>query len=76
MLIFGIGSTLCAFATTLNQLIFLRFAQGIGDGMLIPVGMTIIYRVYNKSEYASITSFTFIPSLIAPAIAPFFGEYY
>ncbi len=73
MLIFGIGSTLCAFATTLNQLIFLRFAQGIGGGMLIPVGMTIIYRVYDKSEYASITSFTFIPSLIAPAIAPFFG---
>lgn len=73
MLIFGIGSTLCTFATTLNQLIFLRFAQGIGGGMLIPVGMTIIYRVYDKSEYASITSFTFIPSLIAPAIAPFFG---
>ena len=73
MLIFGISSTLCAFATTLNQLIFLRFAQGIGGGILIPVGMTIIYRVYDKSEYASITSFTFIPSLIAPAIAPFFG---
>ena len=73
MLIFGISSTLCAFASTLNQLIFLRFAQGIGGGILIPVGMTIIYRVYDKSEYASITSFTFIPSLIAPAIAPFFG---
>ena len=30
MLIFGISSTLCAFASTINQLIFLRFAQGIG----------------------------------------------
>lgn len=49
MLIFGISSTLCAFASTLNQLIFLRFAQGIGGGILIPVGMTIIYRVYDKN---------------------------
>lgn len=73
MLIFGLGSTLCAFVTSLNQLIILRFIQGIGGGILIPVGITLIYRVYDKSEYASITSFTFLPALIAPAIAPFCG---
>jgi EmrB/QacA subfamily drug resistance transporter len=73
MLLFGFGSTLCFIATSLNQLIFFRFLQGIGGGMLIPVGMTMIYRIYDKSEYASITSFTFLPSLIAPAIAPFLG---
>ncbi len=33
----------------------------------------MLYRVYDKAEYASITSFTFLPSLIAPAIAPFLG---
>lgn len=73
MLLFGFGSTLCAFTNSLNQLVFLRFVQGIGGGLLIPVGMTMIYRVYDKSEYASVTSFTFLPSLIAPAIAPFLG---
>ncbi len=73
MFLFGAGSALCAFATSLNQLVILRFIQGIGGGMLMPVGMTLIYRVYDKSEYASITSFTFLPALIAPAIAPFFG---
>ena len=73
MILFGIGSTLCFIATSLNQLVFFRFLQGIGGGMLIPVGMTMIYRLYDKSEYASITSFTFLPSLIAPAIAPFVG---
>ncbi|MFN7093965.1 MAG: MFS transporter [Burkholderiales bacterium] len=73
MLLFGFGSTICAFATSLNHLILLRFIQGIGGGMLIPVGMTIIYRIYDKSEYASITSYTFLPSLVAPAIAPFLG---
>ncbi|MBA2651153.1 MAG: MFS transporter [Tatlockia sp.] len=73
MFVFGIGSTLCSVAMSLNQLIFFRFLQGIGGGMLIPVGMTMIYRIYDKSEYASITSYTFIPALIAPAIAPFLG---
>ncbi len=73
MCVFGLGSTLSIFANSLNQLIILRFLQGIGGGVLIPVGMTIIYRLYDKSEYASITSFMFIPSLIAPAVAPFFG---
>jgi EmrB/QacA subfamily drug resistance transporter len=73
MVLFGLGSTLCAFASSLNALIFLRFLHGLGGGLLIPVGMTLVYRVYDKTEYASITSFTFMPSLLAPAIAPFLG---
>ncbi len=73
IVLFGLGSTLCAFATQLNTLIFLRFIHGIGGGLLIPLGMTMLYKVYDKSEYASITSFTFLPALIAPAIAPFLG---
>ncbi len=73
MFLFGVGSTLCAFAPNLPILLLLRFIHGIGGGMLIPVGMTIIYRTFDKSEYASITSFTFLPALIAPAMAPFLG---
>lgn len=73
LFLFGMGSTLCAWAPDLGSLNILRFIQGIGGGTLIPVGMTMIYRVYDQSEYASITSYTFLPSLIAPAIAPFLG---
>ena len=76
LVLFGLGSTLCALAPNLTSLIVLRFIQGIGGGLLFPVGMTMIYRIYDKSEYASITSFTFLPSLIAPAIAPFFRWYH
>ena len=73
MILFGLGSTCCAFATSLNQLILLRFIQGIGGGMLIPVGMTMLYQLYSKRDYANITSLVAIPALVAPAIAPFFG---
>lgn len=73
IVLFGTGSTLCAFAPNLDTLIALRFIHGIGGGMLIPTGMTIVFRLFDKSEHASIASFTFIPSLIAPSIAPLLG---
>lgn len=73
MLLFGLGSVLCVWAPSMIAITVLRFIQGLGGGLLIPVGMTLLYQHYEPREYASITSFTFIPSLIAPAIAPFFG---
>ena len=71
--LFGLGSGLCAWAGSLFAINILRFIQGLGGGMLIPIGMTMLYRIYDKSEYAHITSLTFLPSLIASAIAPFLG---
>lgn len=71
--IFGLASLLCAFAPNLTIMAILRFIQGLGGGMIIPVGMTMVYRVFDHAEYASITSFIFIPTLIAPAIAPALG---
>ncbi len=71
--LFGIASLLCAFSPNLKTMVILRFLQGLGGGIIIPVGMTMVYRIFDHSEYASITSFIFLPTLIAPAIAPFLG---
>lgn len=71
--LFGLSSLLCAFSSNLTTMAILRFLQGLGGGVIIPVGMAMVYRVFDPSEYASITSFIFIPSLIAPAIAPALG---
>lgn len=73
IVVFGLGATLCFFSRDLGILIAMRFIQGLGGGMLIPLGMTLLYQAYEKSDYASITSFTFIPALVAPAIAPLLG---
>lgn len=71
--LFGLASLLCACAPNLSIMVFSRFLQGIGGGMLIPVGMSMVYRAFDRSEYASITSYIFLPTLIAPAIAPSIG---
>ncbi|OGT30770.1 MAG: hypothetical protein A3E87_07400 [Gammaproteobacteria bacterium RIFCSPHIGHO2_12_FULL_35_23] len=73
MALFGLGATLCFFAPNLEFLIACRWLQGIGGGLLIPVGLTMLYQIYDKAGYASITSWTFLPALIAPAVAPFLG---
>ncbi len=73
ILIFGLTSLLCALAPSIQFLIAMRFVQGLAGGLIVPVGMTMVFRVFEPSEYASISSYIFIPSLIAPAIAPTLG---
>jgi EmrB/QacA subfamily drug resistance transporter len=73
VLVYGISSLLCAFSPTLLFMSMMRFLQGLSGGIIIPVGMTMVYSVFDHSEYASITSFIFIPSLIAPTIGPALG---
>lgn len=73
--IFGLASLLSAFAPNLWTMVFFRFLQGLGGGVIIPVGMSMVYRVFDHSEYASITSFIFLPTLIAPALAPALGGF-
>jgi MFS family permease len=40
--LFGLGSGLCALATTAEELIAFRVLQGVGGGMLLPIGFTLI----------------------------------
>lgn len=70
---FGLASMLCAYAPTLTSMIAFRFLQGIGGGIIIPVGMGMVYKMFDRSEYASITSYIFLPTLVAPAISPLLG---
>ncbi|PJD91311.1 MAG: hypothetical protein CK423_09475 [Legionella sp.] len=73
IILFGVTSLLCALAPSIEFLIAMRFIQGLAGGLIVPVGMTMVFRVFEPAEYASISSYIFIPSLIAPAIAPSLG---
>ena len=73
ILLFSVSSIACAFSPNLLFMIIVRFIQGFAGGLIIPVGMSMVYRAFDPSEYVSISSFIFIPTLIAPALAPAFG---
>jgi EmrB/QacA subfamily drug resistance transporter len=67
------GSAACGFAHSMSQLITFRILQGVGGGMLTPVGMAMMYRAFKPSERARAATVVMIPTLLAPALGPILG---
>src|SRR5947209_13221552 len=49
---FTISSALCGLSWNVGSLIAFRVLQGIGGGMLTPVGMSMLYRAFPAHERA------------------------
>jgi len=73
LFLFTIGSTLCGEAQSLHQLVFFRVIQGIGGGMLTPVGTAMLYRAFPPYERAKASAVLVVPVAIAPTIGPILG---
>jgi EmrB/QacA subfamily drug resistance transporter len=72
---FTIASVLCGFAGSVAELSALRFAQGVGGGMLTPVGTAMLFREYPPHERARASAILVVPTLLAPALGPVLGGY-
>ncbi len=70
---FGIFSLFCALSNSFEMFVLYRFIQGFFGGIIIPSGNAILYMSCEKKDYAKVTTFVFMPTLIAPAIAPYLG---
>ncbi|MCD9022589.1 DHA2 family efflux MFS transporter permease subunit [Cohnella silvisoli] len=68
--LFTLGSALCATAQTIDQLIIYRVIQGLGGGMVMPIGMAMIFRLAPPERRGSIMGMLGIPMLMAPALGP------
>jgi DHA2 family multidrug resistance protein len=73
--LFTIGSALCGFAPNIEGLIFFRVLQGLGGGLTMPLGMTILFQVVPPHQRGSIMGIFGLPILIAPVIGPTLGGY-
>ena len=72
---FTVGSAACGFATTIEQLILFRVLQGVGGGMLTPVGIAMLFRAFPPAERAKASTVVMIPTLAAPAMGPVLGGF-
>lgn len=72
---FTVGSLMCGLAQTIGQLIAFRVVQGIGGGMLTPVGIAMLFRAFPPAERARASTFVMVPTLLAPALGPVIGGY-
>ena len=73
ILIFTLGSTLCAFATSLPFLVISRIVQAIGGSMMVPVVRLAIIYAYPKQELLKVINFITIPGLVGPLLGPSLG---
>ena len=72
---FSIGSLLCGFAWSGSTMIAFRVLQGIGGGMIMPVGMSIIYGLFPREKIGLALGFWGIAAMAAPAIGPTLGGF-
>ncbi|MBO3736866.1 DHA2 family efflux MFS transporter permease subunit [Actinoplanes flavus] len=73
LLLFTIGSALCATADSIGQLIAYRVLQGLGGGMLMPLGMTIMTRAAGPERIGRLMAVLGIPMLLGPIGGPILG---
>ena len=69
------ASALCGAAQSIEQLIAFRVLQGVGGGMLTPVGLAMMFRVFPPAERARVSTLMMIPTLAAPALGPVIGGF-
>src|SRR3954471_13039501 len=75
ILLFTLGSALCATASSIGMLIAFRVLQGLGGGMLMPVGMTIMTRAAGPKRMGRLMAILGVPMLLGPIFGPILGGY-
>ncbi|NNA13546.1 multidrug efflux MFS transporter [Pseudomonas lundensis] len=60
-------------STSIETLIGWRLLQGLGGGLLIPVGQAMVYREFRPHERARLTSVILLVALMVPALSPVLG---
>lgn len=70
---FATGSALCGLAWSSGSLIAFRVLQGVGGGMMTPVGTTMLFRAFGQAERAKASAVITVPAALAPALGPVLG---
>lgn len=75
LVMFTFGSALCGLAQSGEMLIATRVLQGLGGGMLMPIGMAVLYRLTPPERRGAIFGVFGIPIMVAPALGPLLSGY-
>src|ERR1700712_290292 len=73
LVVFTAGSALCALATNNGELIAFRVIQGVGGGMLTPIGQMILVKAAGPRNLSKVMSIVGVPIVLAPVFGPTLG---
>ncbi len=71
--LFTLGSLLAACAWSAGSLIAFRAVQGLGGGLLMPVGMTMVMRAADRDRLGRAMALLGLPVLVGPVAGPVLG---
>jgi EmrB/QacA subfamily drug resistance transporter len=71
--VFTTASALCGLATSTTELILFRVLQGIGGGMILPVGQLMMAQAAGPERMGRVMSIVAVPAMLAPILGPTIG---
>jgi EmrB/QacA subfamily drug resistance transporter len=73
LVLFMVGSVLSGFAWSITSLIVFRVLQGMGGGLLLPAGQTMLARAAGTHQMGRMASVIAIPAMFSPVLGPVLG---
>src|SRR5713226_3165801 len=73
LVLFTAGSGLCAVASTTTSLVAFRVLQGVGGGMIMPVGELIMAQAAGPQRMGRVMGIVSMPAMLAPILGPVVG---
>src|SRR5437764_7114523 len=73
LVLFTAGSALCGLANSSTELIVFRVIQGIGGGMILPIGQLMMAEAAGPKRMGRVMSIVAIPAMLAPILGPTIG---
>ena len=73
LVLFTAGSALCGLATSTTELIAFRVLQGVGGGMILPIGQLMMAEAAGPKRMGRVMSIVAVPAMLAPILGPTIG---
>jgi EmrB/QacA subfamily drug resistance transporter len=73
LVLFTAGSLLCGVATSPTELIVFRVLQGVGGGLILPVGQLMMAQAAGPRRMGRVMSVVAVPAMLAPILGPALG---
>jgi EmrB/QacA subfamily drug resistance transporter len=73
VILFTAGSVLCGLASSTTELIGFRVLQGVGGGMIMPLGQQIMAEAAGPKRMGRVMSIVAVPVMLAPILGPTVG---
>ena len=73
LILFTAGSMLCGLSTSTAELVVFRVLQGVGGGMIMPLGMMMMAGAAGPQRMGRVMSVVSMPMMLAPILGPTIG---